>query len=64
MVVQKDKSMPKQDRTSITGATDWDDLGRRIRRAAAEADALGIDPASYCGELSIGGDQSLDRKEQ
>ena len=64
MVVQQDKSIPMLDNGAITDAIDWEDLGRRIRRAAAEAAALGIDPASYCGELSFECDRSLDRKDQ
>lgn len=64
MTVQEDKTIPVADRGAITDAIDWDDLGRRIRRAAAEAAALGIDPSSYCGGLSFERDRSLDRKDQ
>ncbi|MEE9295892.1 MAG: hypothetical protein V3W34_13150 [Phycisphaerae bacterium] len=34
----------------LTDAVDWEELGRRVRQAAAEAAALGIDPSEQIRE--------------
>ncbi len=36
----------------LTDAVDWEELGRRVRQAAAEAAALGIDPLEQIRESS------------
>ena len=55
MTAQQDISILVVHTGSITDAIDWEDLGRRIRRAAANAAELGIDPTDPRSHRSLEG---------